>query len=99
VGEVARPDFHDIGGSWWDNTTDFYNALTNGGFNGHLGTSNYLFADGHVKALKPTATMTPVNRYGAFGGGCCNSINYTVNDNNPYSNPLASLAAAQTKWQ
>ncbi len=27
----------------------------------HLGTSNYLFADGHVKALKPLATGTPLN--------------------------------------
>jgi prepilin-type processing-associated H-X9-DG protein len=24
-----------------------------------LGTTNFLFADGHVKALKPTATMNP----------------------------------------
>lgn len=29
----------------------------------HLGTSNYLFIDGHVKALKPIATATGVNMY------------------------------------
>ena len=28
---------------------------------GHLSTSNYLFADGHVKAMRPTATGTPLN--------------------------------------
>lgn len=35
-------------------------ALTNGGveFTNHLGTSNYLFADGHVKALRPSATIS-----------------------------------------
>jgi prepilin-type N-terminal cleavage/methylation domain-containing protein/prepilin-type processing-associated H-X9-DG protein len=29
----------------------------------HLGTSNWLFADGHVKAMKPTATASPKNMW------------------------------------
>ena len=29
----------------------------------HLGTSNWLFADGHVKALKPSATINPINMW------------------------------------
>ena len=32
-------------------------------FTNHLTTSNYLFADGHVKALKATATGTPLNMW------------------------------------
>ena len=32
-------------------------------FHGHLGTSNFLFCDGHVKALKPTATAVPTNMW------------------------------------
>jgi len=28
-------------------------------FTNHLGTTNFLFADGHVKALKPAATINP----------------------------------------
>ena len=36
------------------------------GFAGHLGTSNYLFGDGHVKALKPSQTASPFNMWGAF---------------------------------
>ena len=32
-------------------------------FQGHLQTCNFLFADGHVKSLKPTATGTPVNMW------------------------------------
>lgn len=30
---------------------------------GHLTTANFLFADGHVKAMKPMATVTPLNLY------------------------------------
>ena len=32
-------------------------------FQGHLQTCNFLFADGHVKSLKPTVTGTPVNMW------------------------------------
>jgi prepilin-type N-terminal cleavage/methylation domain-containing protein/prepilin-type processing-associated H-X9-DG protein len=32
-------------------------------FTNHLGTSNYLFADGHVKSMKPLATGSPVNMW------------------------------------
>jgi prepilin-type N-terminal cleavage/methylation domain-containing protein/prepilin-type processing-associated H-X9-DG protein len=30
---------------------------------GHLGTTNMLFVDGHVKAMKPTATGSPINMW------------------------------------
>ncbi len=36
------------------------------GYAGHLGTWNVLYADGHVKSLLPTKTMTPINQYGRF---------------------------------
>ena len=32
-------------------------------FPGHLGTINFLFADGHVKSLKPSATGSPTNMW------------------------------------
>ncbi|RYZ84360.1 MAG: DUF1559 domain-containing protein [Proteobacteria bacterium] len=32
-------------------------------FSGHLNTCNFLFADGHVKAMKPSATGSPVNMW------------------------------------
>ena len=41
-------------------------ALINGSdsrFRDHLGTTNFLFIDGHVKALKPTATVAPLNMW------------------------------------
>ncbi len=32
-------------------------------FTGHLGQANFLFADGHVKSLKATATGSPINMW------------------------------------
>ena len=32
-------------------------------FGGHLGQVNFLYADGHVKSVKPTSTVTPVNMW------------------------------------
>ena len=33
------------------------------GFKGHLNTCNWLFVDGHVKTMKPSATGTPINMW------------------------------------
>jgi prepilin-type N-terminal cleavage/methylation domain-containing protein/prepilin-type processing-associated H-X9-DG protein len=40
-------------------TPDFTNSV----FQGHLGTVSYLFADGHVKSMRPTATGMPINMW------------------------------------
>ncbi len=42
-----------------------YYTINNGdmNFQNHLGTTNFLFCDGHVKSLKPTATGTPLNMW------------------------------------
>ena len=42
---------------------DFSELIPYNGFRGHLGTSNFLFADGHVKALKPIATIQGTNMW------------------------------------
>ena len=51
-------------------------------FAGHLGTMNCLFADGHVKSLRPTATGSPVNMWGTMndntGGGDCDHTAQTI---------------------
>ena len=52
----------------------------------HLGTTNFLFADGHVKAMKPLATYTPVNMW--------NITNTNSADSNSY---LGSAIRAQQK--
>ena len=43
------------GVSW--NSDDESDASLNVLFAGHLGTGNFLFADGHVKAMRPTMTV------------------------------------------
>ncbi len=50
----------DYGSPWW-NRGDWNNS----GWSGHGGRMNCLFADGHVKTLKPTQTASPFNMWGA----------------------------------
>jgi prepilin-type N-terminal cleavage/methylation domain-containing protein/prepilin-type processing-associated H-X9-DG protein len=45
---------------WLFTETGFNDSGT---FAGHLNTVNFLFADGHVKALKPVATGNPINMW------------------------------------
>ncbi len=52
-------------------------------FRGHNGRVNFLFADGHVKSLKPTATASPVNMWTIDGAGA--------------SDP--TLTALMAKWE
>jgi prepilin-type N-terminal cleavage/methylation domain-containing protein/prepilin-type processing-associated H-X9-DG protein len=62
------------------------------GFARHLATWNCLFVDGHVKALKPVATVTPFNMWGGFDtpdGGCTSG---DINCDVPDSDALAALA-------
>jgi prepilin-type N-terminal cleavage/methylation domain-containing protein/prepilin-type processing-associated H-X9-DG protein len=59
-------------------------------FQSHLGMTNFLFADGHVKSMKPLATGTPINMW--------NMDNTTANgDSNPgpAPAPLLTLLAQQ----
>jgi len=39
--------------------TNYTTGDIRGLWSGHLGTANYLFVDGHVKAMRPTATASP----------------------------------------
>lgn len=75
-------DWNDYGAPWW-NATHWQDAGGKGSFKGHLGTGNYLFADGHVKSLKPTATMTPFNMWGNLNGGISGGNNTCNDDWNP----------------
>jgi prepilin-type processing-associated H-X9-DG protein len=47
------------------NRPNIASTSTGGGFDltNHLTTTNYLFVDGHVKALKPMATVTGINMW------------------------------------
>lgn len=77
----------------------------NGDFQGHLGTANYLFADGHVKALRPIATASTINMWGQMnantasdGGACADTTKRDINcDVSPQSLKDA-LAALDKKF-
>ena len=60
-------------------------------FAGHLGTSNYLFADGHVKSLRPSQTYVP------------GSVNYWYRNQEPLqalsTQGIANLATATNTYK
>lgn len=66
VAEMKSQPFTDFGSSWWYDAMPGYWVY---GFAGHSGMANYLFGDGHVKAMKPSRTATPVNMWGGMSGG------------------------------
>ncbi len=61
AGRAQAPNYNWTAGGSYD---AWYREL----FAGHLGTINCLYADGHVKSMRPTATMTPVNQWGYLKG-------------------------------
>ena len=64
VAEVmGNIDYNDYLHPNWD-----ANAIRDRGFNGHMGTPNYLFGDGHVKSMRPSSTGTPFNMWGSMNG-------------------------------
>jgi len=69
----------------WDfRINDTSSGSGNGLFSGHTGTSNYLFADGHVKALRPFATVDS-----SIGGTA--SINMWARDGQPFNSTDATV--------
>ncbi len=82
------------------------------GFAGHLNTANYLYLDGHVKSLRPMATMTPVNQWGRFSDNsgdttACPDVSYPgptglekmINCETPSPNALTQLGDLEKKYQ
>ena len=68
-----------------DTNAKFYGANT--GFTSHLKMANFLFIDGHVKALKPTATATT-------------AVNmWTIDNAGTFATLQASLATGQTNME
>ena len=92
-----------VSGGW--NNNDYFRDY---GFAGHLGTANYLYLDGHVKALRPTATMSPTNQWGYFddmsNSGACSfpGANYAgdkvwINCDQVSAGALARLGKLEAK--
>ncbi len=95
-------------GDWYGGDSQFFDK----GYAGHLGTWNILYADGHVKSLLPTKTMTPLNQWGAFqvkagdptptDPNCTDTwknIQNYINCDIPAPSALASLNKLQQKYK
>ena len=85
-------------------------SIQNLGYAGHNGSANYLFCDGHVKTMKPTATASPLNMWGGTNGaggylgmpasnpaGVCG--NNDVNCDTPEPVIVQGMALLQQKYQ
>ena len=60
-------------------------------FTNHLTTTNFLFGDGHVKSLKPTATVSPtINMW------TNDNTSGTANPNGAHPELIAAMATAQS---
>ncbi len=106
IQEVATRIFatEDVG----DNPRTMFDNWTTGTYipdnlwSGHLGTMNCLFADGHVKSMRPTRTGTPVNMWGRMSdnsSACSNSFNDLLNCTEVSSGQVAGLGALEQKYQ
>ncbi len=112
VTEMRDSDSVGLGAGDWDQWGGGfpYNQRT---FAGHLGTMNCLYGDGHVKAMKPVNTLTPLNQWGAFtdtntgaGAGVADCLATGWNSDNGAQSPncdvpskgaIAKMADLQSK--
>jgi prepilin-type processing-associated H-X9-DG protein len=88
------------GRNWHDGWTGYPGSdwVWSSQFSGHLGTANYVFADGHVKALRPTQTGHPFNMWGSMcGGSGCDPVQ-SLNTDETSPAMLGSLQNWERAW-
>ena len=91
VGESLLGNAFMMFGNWNSGT-----QLVDNYWSRHLGTANYLFADGHVKSLRPVATMSPTNMWGRFDDNTCGTGDYErINCTEPSPGALSRLGQVQ----
>ena len=103
IGERIGPDNSEPGLMWRDWTGTQFRDV---GFAGHLGTSNYLFADGHVKSLRPTQTVAGgKSMWGGFTDSdtaICGTVNLdqnAINCDSSGNNSRNALASLEAKYK
>lgn len=78
------------------------------GFAGHNGFENFLFCDGHAKAMRPISTATPFNMWGSLGSGALGDpfggqgtacTTYDLNCDTPEPAMVEGLAQVSQKYQ
>lgn len=82
----------------WDNGN---RQWVNNGFANHLSTGNYLFADGHVKSMRPNATVA--NGYSMWGkfdaAGCTLPDSEAINCNVPGQKAVDAMDLLDAKYR
>ena len=104
VGELLT-EYNDIGAKDWSDSGN--NNFRDSCFAGHLATWNCLFADGHVKSLRPVRTMVPMNMWGRFndqsdsdGPNCGNNPDdYNPDCEAPSPGALAHLQDLEARYK
>jgi len=88
--EIRNTAWTDFAANWWNGSGNAGNF--DNGWAGHLGMGNYLFADGHVKSLRPTATVRPFNMWGYMNGSTvCPTSPYNPNCDVPEPDLIAGM--------
>jgi prepilin-type processing-associated H-X9-DG protein len=84
-------------GIMWDDWEG--NQWQDVGFSGHLQTANYLFCDGHVKAMRPTATVAGnYSMWGKWRSTTCTE-NPAINCNDVSPAAVNALKLLEQKYQ
>ncbi|MGV3723251.1 MAG: DUF1559 domain-containing protein [Actinomycetota bacterium] len=92
--ELRNTAWTDYGANWWSGSPG--NWVN--GFAGHSGTSTYMFADGHVKAMKPTQTGSPNNMWGHMDSGVCAAVSNSVNCDVPEPTMMTGLQQLEAAY-
>lgn len=93
---------------WSDWGNSGSTAFKDTAFAGHLGTMNCLYFDGHVKSLRPTATVAGgYSQWGYFGStggspgpfaGCSNGSTVAINCNDVPAGAVTALGLLEKKY-
>lgn len=102
-GSDYRTMYASVGSTGNENqlVTSSFMATPNGKFKGHLGMASFLFADGHAKAQRPTATGSPVNRWGRMfdsPAACDANIYNRLNCANVSNNQMRALQGVEAAY-
>lgn len=91
VAELTWQNWTDYGANWWTGTGNW-----DTGFAGHTNQANYLFADGHVKAMRPSQTASPYNMWGGVDG---TPEGPSINVNTPQTAIVNGMQIVEQRWK
>jgi len=91
-------------GQGWNDWDDNNHRYRDNAFAGHLNTENFLFADGHVKSLRPVATASNFNMWGqtlgnsSADGTDCGTA-WSINCDKSSSGLISNMGEVEDKYK